>query len=111
MRLMHPRLPWCGDIFTGPHGPGVTLYDVIRQLFEQLDRPIAAHDFYNEEMGKRDREVLTLAFRERCAMKGEFAREEKLKGVKRVDFLGRECVFVGLIRRTGMWEIKTDSDH
>ncbi|KAJ7865767.1 hypothetical protein B0H14DRAFT_3133326 [Mycena olivaceomarginata] len=111
MRLMHPRLPWYVDIFTGPHGPGVTLYDVIRQLFEQLNRPIAAHDFYNEEMGKRDREVLTLAFKERCAMKGEFAREEKLKGVKRVDFLGRECVFVGLVRRTGTWEIKTDSDH
>ncbi|KAJ7900673.1 hypothetical protein B0H14DRAFT_3752961, partial [Mycena olivaceomarginata] len=27
MRLMHPRLPWYVDIFTGPHGPGVTLYD------------------------------------------------------------------------------------
>ncbi|KAJ7505915.1 hypothetical protein B0H11DRAFT_361621 [Mycena galericulata] len=112
MRLMHPRLPWYIDVKRRqPNSASVTLYDVLRTLYEELDRPIASRDFYNEELGKRDRDNLTSAFKERCAMNGkEFAKEEMLKGVKRVDFLGMDCVFLGLVKRNGMWEIKT-GDH
>ncbi|KAJ7914324.1 hypothetical protein B0H13DRAFT_2003226 [Mycena leptocephala] len=111
MRLMHPRLPWYIDVVAGFHTPGVTLYDVLGTLFNELNRQILSRDFWNEELGKREREGLTRAFKERCSKKAEFAREEMLKGVKRVDFLGLDCVFVGLVRRNGMWEIKTESDH
>ncbi|KAJ7615029.1 hypothetical protein DFH06DRAFT_1240393 [Mycena polygramma] len=110
MRLMHPRLPWYIDVLGGYHAPGVTLSDVLRSLFVELDRPIGSQDFWNEELGKREREGLTRAFKERCAQKGDYMREEMLLGVKRVDFLGPECIFVGLVRRNGMWEIKTDSN-
>jgi hypothetical protein len=111
MRLMHPRLPWYVDVVAGHHASGVMLYDLLLQLYNELDRPIAARDFWNDEIGKRGREGLTKAFKERCAMQGEYAREEKKKGVKRVDFLGVDCIFVGLVRRNNVWEIKTDSNH
>ncbi|KAJ7752576.1 hypothetical protein B0H16DRAFT_787227 [Mycena metata] len=111
MRLVHPRLPWYVDVEAPLTQPGVTLVDVIRTLFKELNRPIGGHDFWNEELGKHEREGLTFAFKRRCGKRGEFAREEMLKGVKRVDFLGHECIFVGLVRRSGMWEIKTTSDH
>ncbi|KAF7365706.1 hypothetical protein MVEN_00444300 [Mycena venus] len=111
MRLVHPRLPWYVDVVAAYHAPGVTLLDVLRTLFEELDRPIAGRDFWNEELGKRERESLTRAFKERCTRRGEYMRDEMARGVKRVDFLGVDCVFVGLIRRNGMWEIKTEGDH
>ncbi|KAJ6527086.1 hypothetical protein B0H19DRAFT_1196427 [Mycena capillaripes] len=110
MRLMHPRLPWYIDVVPGFHNtPGVTLYDVLRTLFIELDRAILSRDFWNEELGRRERESLTHAFKERCSRKGKHMQEEIAKGVKRVDFLGLDCVFVGLVRRNGMWEIKTES--
>ncbi|KAJ7480655.1 hypothetical protein FB451DRAFT_152172 [Mycena latifolia] len=109
MRLVHPRLPWYVDV---RRQQGITLYDVLRALYDELNLQIAGRDFWNEELGKRDRDGLTRAFKERCQMDGkEHAREEMLKGVKRVDFLGAEVVFVGLARRNGMWEIKTMNDH
>ncbi|KAJ7046377.1 hypothetical protein C8F04DRAFT_344271 [Mycena alexandri] len=111
MRLMHPRLPWYVDVEAPLTQPGVTLVDVIHTLFQELNRPIAGHDFWNEELRKREREGLTYTFKRRCGKRGEFSQEEMLKGVKRVDFLGEECIFVGLVRRSGMWEIKTNADH
>ncbi|KAJ6508095.1 hypothetical protein DFH09DRAFT_942750 [Mycena vulgaris] len=105
MRLMHPRLPWYVDVQSAN---GITVYDVLRTLFEKLKRQIVAQDFYNEELDARDREIVTRAFQDRFSMNGwESAREEKLKGVKQVDFLGEEFIFVGLERRNDMWEIKT----
>ncbi|KAJ7085217.1 hypothetical protein B0H15DRAFT_379950 [Mycena belliarum] len=109
MRLVHARLPWYIDV---KHGQGVTLLDVLQALYEQLDVPIASRDFYCEALQRRDRDALTSAFKERCSMEGrERAREEMAKGVKRVDFLGDEVVFVGLVRRGAMWEIKTTDMH
>ncbi|KAJ7119720.1 hypothetical protein C8R44DRAFT_179376 [Mycena epipterygia] len=112
MRLMHPRLPWYIEVHRAFDTPGITLYDVLRTLFDELDKPIAARDFWCEELSPRDRAGLTRAFKERCAMDGrERAEGAKLKGVKRVDFLGPDFVFVGLARRSGVWEIKTTNDH
>ncbi|KAJ6624411.1 hypothetical protein B0H10DRAFT_738735 [Mycena sp. CBHHK59/15] len=111
MRLVHPRLPWFVDVRRGQHAPYVTLYDVLITLYEELDRPIAGRDFWNEELGARERADLTQAFKDRCYMDGkQFAREQMSKGVKRADFLGTDVIFVGLVRRSGMWEIKTMAD-
>ncbi|KAJ7776862.1 hypothetical protein DFH07DRAFT_798026 [Mycena maculata] len=112
MRLMHPRLPWYVDVKRIQNTHGITLYDVLYALFEELDRPIAGRDFWNEELGRKDRDSLTQAFKERCRMNGRAGEKtEMMKGVKRVDFLGADCVFVGLVRRNGMWEIKTTNEH
>ncbi|KAJ7285233.1 hypothetical protein C8J57DRAFT_1671591, partial [Mycena rebaudengoi] len=110
MRLVHTHLPWYVDVQCS-HAQHVTLYDVVCALHEVLDAPIAAWDFWNEELGPDDRAELTRAFKERCEMWGkQFTREEMLKGVKRMDFLGRDYMFAGLVRRGGMWEIKTLRD-
>ncbi|KAJ7200350.1 hypothetical protein GGX14DRAFT_372244 [Mycena pura] len=111
MRLMHPRLPWYVDVKPGPKTPGVSIFDVLHALYEELDRPIAARDFWNVELNNSDRKSLTRAFKERCLRHGQYAGEEMAKGVKRIDFLGAEFVFVGLSRRNGMWELRTMSEY
>ncbi|KAJ7662276.1 hypothetical protein B0H17DRAFT_1212059 [Mycena rosella] len=109
MRLVHSRLPWYVDV---RRAQGITLYDILRALFDELNLPISGRDFWNEELGRRERDSLTSAFKERCGLDGrEHAKEEMSKGVKRVDFLGPEVIFVGLARRNGMWEIKTANGH
>ncbi|KAJ7644801.1 hypothetical protein FB45DRAFT_898701 [Roridomyces roridus] len=113
MRLVHPRLPWWVDVRQAtPNQGGVTLYDVLRTLHDELDRAIGSRDFFNEELGRKDRDALTKAFKERCSLQGGDVRsdvkKEMLKGVKRVDYLGTECVFVGLVKKNGIWEIKTE---
>ncbi|KAJ7108632.1 hypothetical protein C8R44DRAFT_636132 [Mycena epipterygia] len=112
MRLMHPRLPWYIEVHRAFDTPGITLYDVLRTLFDELDKPIAARDFWCQELGVEKRAELTRAFKERCMMDGtEKANETMMKGVKRVDFLWPDVVFVGLARRDGgVWEIKTAND-
>jgi hypothetical protein len=112
MRLVHPRLPWFVDVRPHTATYPISIYDVLRTLYDELTIPIAGRDFWNSELSKKDRESLTRAFKDRCLLDGrERSREEMLKGVKRIDFLGADVVFVGLVRRNGMWEIKTTSDH
>ncbi|KAJ7843357.1 hypothetical protein B0H14DRAFT_2273114, partial [Mycena olivaceomarginata] len=72
MRLVHPRLPWYVDVVAGYHATGVTLYDVIRALFEELEPPDCRARLLERGAGKRDRESLTRAFKERCAKQGEY---------------------------------------
>ncbi|KAJ7644799.1 hypothetical protein FB45DRAFT_898690 [Roridomyces roridus] len=113
MRLFHPRLPWWVDVRQAtPNQGGVTLYDVLRSLHDELDRAIGSHHFFTEWLVKKDRYALMKAFKERCALQGGEVRsdvnKEMLKGVKRVDYLGTECVFVGLVKKNGIWEIKTE---
>ncbi|KAK6992567.1 hypothetical protein R3P38DRAFT_2569505 [Favolaschia claudopus] len=113
MRLVHPRLPWYVDVGARFTANGITILDVLHSLFDTLNRPIAARDFWNEEMGKKDRDSLTKTYKERCAKRGDElgVREELAKGIYKVDFLGADCIFVGLVRRNGIWEIKTENNH
>ncbi|KAG5654743.1 hypothetical protein H0H81_003751 [Sphagnurus paluster] len=102
MRLFHPLLPWYIDI-TAYHENGITIHDVIRQLFMQLDVPIQARHWFNEELDDSIREKMNREFEVRAG--GNPA--EIGQGVKRVDFLRGRVFFEGLAKsRNGLWEIK-----
>jgi len=101
--LWHPKLPWYIKVHAS-NPNGVTIQDVLFRIYTQLCRPISHAEYYTEELTSRDRELLSLAFAERCC--GHL--EEVVGGIRRVDFLAPEFGFIGLIRsRNGAWEMKT----
>ncbi|KAF8148081.1 hypothetical protein B0H34DRAFT_738223 [Crassisporium funariophilum] len=103
MRLYHPRLPWYIDIHQS-HPNGVTVYDIFSQINRQLHTPIHGRHYWNEELGDSERAGISSAFQERC--RGDPGMVSL--GVMQVDFLGKKCVFEGLVRGAkGLWEIKT----
>ncbi|CAK5270403.1 unnamed protein product [Mycena citricolor] len=112
MRLYHTRLPWYIDVASKPGSAGVSLYDLLFALHTQLDQPVSSEDFFNTELGKVDRAELTSTWTVRCRRlrKQHLEKEEREKGLKRIDFLGSQCLFVGLVRNNGLWEIKTVSE-
>ncbi|KAF5313730.1 hypothetical protein D9611_010096 [Ephemerocybe angulata] len=103
MRLYHPLLPWYIDV-RAAHPNGVTVYDLLTQMYRQLMMPITGRHFYNEDFGEEERAAVTRAFAVRVGRdEGETGR-----GVVQVDWLGDRVVFEGLVRgKGGMWEVKT----
>ena len=101
--IWHRKLPWkikieCNSIM------GITIQDVLAEIYEQLRYPIAHDDFYTVGLISEDRELISEVFHERC--NGD--PNEILGGVRRIDFLGKEFCFVGLTRsRNGTFEMKT----
>ena len=103
MKLYHSRLPWYIEVTTS-NGVGVTLHDLLTHIQLFLTSRIKNSDFYNNEVTQGEREKISLAYKERC----QFNKSELSQGVKKVDYLMRDCIFVGLARgRDGMWEMKT----
>ena len=103
MKLFHPRLPWYIEVRTA-NGLGVTFYDLLTQIQAVLFSRIKNSDFYNNELTQEEREKISRAWKERC----QYNQGEKSQGVKKVDYLMRDCIFVGLVRgRDGTWEMKT----
>jgi hypothetical protein len=102
MRIYHPRLPWYIDIRANG-APYVSLADFFQQLFAILNKPISKYDFYNTELDGEDREILTRTYLERCR-----SEDEKMEGVKRVDYLRGKFEWMGLVPgKNGMWRLKT----
>ncbi|KAF7978238.1 hypothetical protein HWV62_1250 [Athelia sp. TMB] len=103
MRLVHARLPWYVDVVaTNPSG--ITLYDLLGSIYNMLRIPIAQKDFWNEEMGQKERAKIGDAWRIRCGSD----EGERAAGVRRVDYLRKEVMFEGLVKgRNGMWEMRT----
>jgi len=103
MRLYHPLLPWYIDIVQS-HENGITIQDVVWQMFVQLDVPIMGRHWYNEELDEAIQDKMNKQFQARTLGNPE----EAARGVKRVDFLRGRVIFEGLVRsRSGLWEIKT----
>jgi len=103
MRLFHPNLPWYIDIVQRQPN-GITVEQVLYEMFEQLDVPIAGRHWYNEELDQAVWTKMYNAFRDRTAANPA----EAVKGVKRIDFLRGKVIFEGLVRTSkGLWEIKT----
>ncbi|KAI0290159.1 hypothetical protein BC826DRAFT_913641 [Russula brevipes] len=103
MKLFHPRLPWFIEVRT-ENGVGVTFHDLLVHIQSVLFSRIKNSDFYNSELTQDQREKISRAWKERC----QYNQGEMNQGVKKVDYLMRDCIFVGLVRgRDGMWEIKT----
>ncbi|KAF8263788.1 hypothetical protein EI94DRAFT_1740109 [Lactarius quietus] len=85
MKLYHSHLPRYIDVTT-TGGVGMTFHD----LFSHIQR--------------EEREKMSRAWKERC----QYNQGAMSQGVKKVDYLMRDCVFIGLARgRDGMWEMKT----
>jgi len=106
MRLFHHRLPWFIDVEPS-HPSAITIFDVLIALHEQLMEQIKGKDFWNRALDDTDRERINRAFKMRCRLAGMMSEEMREKGVRRVDYLGKAAVFVGLVRRGGDWEIMT----
>jgi hypothetical protein len=103
MKLFHARLPWYIEVTT-TNGLGVTLFDLFTHIQRVLTARINNSDFYNNELTQEEREKIARAWKERC----QYNQGEMDQGVKKVDYLMRDCIFVGLARgRDGMWEMKT----
>jgi hypothetical protein len=106
MRLRHSLLPWYIDI-NASSSPGdrriITIGHLLSVIHHELHRQIDQSDFYNEEVSEQDRQEITEAFRRRTY-------EDPMqyaKGVKRIDFLGENYIFVGIRKSRDEWVIKT----
>jgi hypothetical protein len=103
MKLYHSRLPWYIEVTT-TNGIGVTFQDLFSHIQRVLSSRIKNSDFYNNELTQEEREKISRAWKERC----QYNQGAMSQGVKKVDYLMRDCVFIGLARgRDGMWEMKT----
>ncbi|KZP14163.1 hypothetical protein FIBSPDRAFT_868539 [Athelia psychrophila] len=84
--------------------PPVLTMRLIHRCRGTLTLPITQRDFWNEEMGGKEREKIASAWRERCGIDAG----ERASGVRRVDYLRRDVIFEGLVKgRNGTWEMKT----
>lgn len=105
--IWHPKLPWRIKVQASNAGIGITLGDVFNGIHEQLRLPIGHHEYYTVELTSEDRDMLTSVFEERCA--GD--SREVVGGLRRVDFLGKDVYFVGLLKsKDGKWEMKTSEN-
>ncbi|KAG5643887.1 hypothetical protein DXG03_009517 [Asterophora parasitica] len=102
MRLYHDSLPWYIDIVQRcPNG--ITVFDVIRELYTQLSVPIQDRHWYNDTLTPVHHEKMSREWEARVQRQAE-----GYNGVRRVDFLHGKTIFLGLKRGPrGLWEIKT----
>jgi hypothetical protein len=101
--IWHPRLPWYIHIHAAQDN-GITVKDVLSQIYDHLAEPIWSNHFWNVELSAQDREQMRAAFQYRCG----HDRQRMRKGISKLDFLGFDCVFLGLAKsKDGMWELKT----
>ncbi|KAG5352829.1 hypothetical protein C0989_000280 [Termitomyces sp. Mn162] len=101
MRLFHPLLPWYIDVYKTTN-EGVTVQDVIMHMYFQLQTQINAKHYLNE-LGSRTRKRIARAYVRRT----QGNDQERGYGIRKVDYLEKRNIFVGLVRRDGIWEIKT----
>jgi len=103
MKLFHTRLPWYIEV-SASNEVGVTFYDLLTQIQGVLSSRIKNSDFFNNELTQDGRDKISRAWKDRC----QHNQAEQNQGIKKVDYLMRDCIFVGLVRdRDGLWEIKT----
>jgi len=103
MRLWHPKLPWYIDVRES-HENGITIQDILCQMYTQLSQRIRHEHLYNEVLNARTREALSTAYYYRCGSNVESLSN----GVLRMDFLEFDVMVLGMKRSSnGMWEIKT----
>lgn len=103
MRLYHPFLPW--DVHIRASSPsGITIQDILCQLYCQLQAPIVQTDCENDILSLDDKERLSNGYRNSIS-------RGLAGGVRKVDFLGLYVWFQGLARTREGWLIKTISLH
>lgn len=75
IRLYHTRLPWYVDV-KQTRDNGVTVFDVLTQLFAQLMVRIQGRHYWNDVLGEEDREEIVRAYKERVELWDDYWEEE-----------------------------------
>ncbi|KAJ8094283.1 hypothetical protein PM082_006823 [Marasmius tenuissimus] len=83
--LTHPSLPWLLGPIRSTEATGVTIYDLLYVLIEELNRPVTDIEFYSHWVTGDEREAV---------MATAMSRGDKT--IRRIDFLLGETVFRGL---------------
>lgn len=126
MRIYHKHLPWYIDIVAERQRGYISLAMFFVQLHAALDKLIAQQDYYNGHIDDQDRTVLSKAYFDRLTRRREVSKRngrgkrdhhggdtvatggDKREGVRRVDFLRGEVMFLGMARgKQGMWRLRT----
>ncbi|KAL0958591.1 hypothetical protein HGRIS_013932 [Hohenbuehelia grisea] len=103
LRIMHESLPWYLDI-VATHPNGVTIGDLLHQICASLMQPISARHYWNESLSDGDRANIAAVFNARC----QNDMEQIKMGIRKVDFMGSDCILKGFVRRSGgVWEMIT----
>jgi hypothetical protein len=80
------------------------VYDVLSQLYDELQQPIMARHYWNDALNEKDRRDIGKAYNRRVKLLGSGGE----KGILWIDFLCGEIIFEGLSKvKGGLWEIKT----
>ncbi|KAF8988366.1 hypothetical protein BDQ17DRAFT_1257722, partial [Cyathus striatus] len=95
-------LPWSIPIRASTPS-GITISDLLLCLYEELQEPIRHGEYYTDALGGKEREALGRAAAVRCAGDSGLLG----RGVLRVDFLGEECIFAGIVGGRKGWELTT----
>ncbi|RDB16364.1 hypothetical protein Hypma_002736 [Hypsizygus marmoreus] len=103
--LYHPLLPWTISV-TREEMSSVTIYDVILQIWQQLDIEVQDSEWISLGLGLSNKREILNMLSERYSSDGEGSRVST--GLRRADFLGNNVIFEGLVQGIdGMWEMKT----
>ncbi|KAJ3564267.1 hypothetical protein NP233_g8408 [Leucocoprinus birnbaumii] len=104
LRLWHRLLPWYITITPRLSGQGITVGDVLEQLYKELMKPITLYDYWNKAMSDEMRLAVDEASRMRARGMG-FRTDQ---AICRIDYLLGKTVFVGLVPSLhGTFEVKT----
>ncbi|KAG6837237.1 hypothetical protein H0H93_012631 [Arthromyces matolae] len=104
LHLYHRRLPWIITI-RATQTNGITLGDVFDQIHQSLSVRVTQQEVYNSSLNASDREEIATACYYRNGSAGTVGGP-----MLRVDFLGFEVVFLGLVKgKHGLWEMMTQS--
>ncbi|KAJ7827732.1 hypothetical protein B0H13DRAFT_2119119 [Mycena leptocephala] len=95
LRIVHPQIPyWPIDLtlpagFPAPEAPPISMGDVLVALHLSLHQSITQRDW--ARLGFQEEQAVTRAYAKRCGR----SAEERMRGVKRVDFLTERTMFKG----------------
>ncbi|KAF5314222.1 hypothetical protein D9758_018174 [Tetrapyrgos nigripes] len=90
----NPNHVWIDQRVNGVTNPPVTLLDIFASIHRVLQTPILHSDWGN--VAKNERYAISKAYQKRYKA-AENPEEERLKGVKRIDFLKGKVYFNGLL--------------
>ncbi|KAL1658215.1 hypothetical protein GGF50DRAFT_67694 [Schizophyllum commune] len=113
--IVTPRFPETMQVYPGAPTthPFVTVHDVLRTIYEELQRPASRTEYRAWLPTKRQRRQASRAYERRCRdtdAYGSWLISEREQGLKRVDFLP-EFMFQGLEPKSGdassLWWLHT----
>jgi hypothetical protein len=78
--------------------PPLTFGDVLERIYKELQKPLTQDELWELPKKKKKHDMVTKSLQRRCEIAGGYKSGD---GLKRVDFLDREVMFVGLTEKSG----------